>query len=405
MNPMAMGGIDPLAALAALASGQQAQPQPQAQAQEAVVDSPLARALAYAQQQQAQLGPAPQMDTSAASDMQAAERQRELANALMGSEYVPNSGAIGALAQTFSAYKGGKLDRQAGETMADALKRQAEQQNAQAQYAAQVKAFEEGPGKILSMAERAKATGYEPTAAELASGEFRKEATPKGFQASGGFLVNKDTGESRPIEGYMEARERIAAAGRSSGGGGGQGKAPSGYRWTEDGDLVAIKGGPADKPADAPDGAKPLTPDQALKASLFENAARAATDWQALVLDEQGGFNDIEARKPQAQALLRQAISAKLRAESGAAISKEEIANETERYMGSLFSSDATNVQQARALTEDLQTQLGAFGGQGNDAFARGTGGRPAPAAAAPIQAGQNLGNGIKVRSVRPAAQ
>lgn len=169
MNP-AMGGVgvDPLAALAALASGQGA-PQP-----EAAVESPLARALAYAQQQQAQIGPAPQADPSALSDMAQGQRQQDLAAALMGAEYVPNSGALGALAQTFSAYKGNKLDRKAGETIADALKRQAEQQAEQAKYAAQVKAFEEGPGKILTMAERAQAAGYEPTAAELASGEFAK---------------------------------------------------------------------------------------------------------------------------------------------------------------------------------------------------------------------------------------
>lgn len=401
MNPMAMPqGMDPLAALAALASGQQQAPQ--AQAPEAAVDSPLARALAYAQQQQAQLGPAPQMDPSAASDMQAAERQRELANALMSNEYVPNSGALGALAQTFSAYKGGKLDRKAGESMADALKRQTEQQQAAAQYEAQRKAFDEGPGKILSMAERAKATGYEPTAAELASGEFRKETTPKGFQASGGFLVNKDTGETKPIEGYLSARERIAAAGRS-GGGGGQGKAPAGYRWTEDGDLVAIKGGPADKPAEDPKAPKPLTPDQGMKASLLENAARAAAQWQDLVLGENGQFNDIAARTPQAQSLLRQSIGNKLRAESGAAISAQEIENETERYLGGLLSSDATNSRQAQSLTDDLQTQLRAFGPQGEEAYTRATARKPA--AAAPITAGQDLGNGIKVRSVRPAGQ
>lgn len=387
-----------MSALAALASGQQPQ-----QAPEASVDSPLARALAYAQQQQAQMGPAPQLDPSAMSDMAQGQRQQDLAAALMGAEYVPNSGALGALAQTFSAYKGNKLDRQAGETIADALKRQTEQEQAQAAYAAQRKAFDEGPGQILSMAERAKATGYEPTAAELASGEFAKAQTPKGWQASGGFLVNKDTGETQAIPGYMEARTRIAAAGRSGDGGGGQGKAPAGYRWDADGNLQAIPGGPADKPDPAAAGPKPLTPDQALKASLLENSARAATAWQSKVLGPDGQYNDLAARGPEAQALLRQAISAKLRAESGASITPQEIENEMERYGASLFSSDATASQKGRALTEDLQTQLAAFGPQGVEAFGRATGGKPA--AEAPLAAGQDLGNGIKIRAVRPAGQ
>lgn len=174
MMPMATG-LDPVAALAAMASGGQA---PQAQ-----VESPLARALAYAQQQQAQLGSAPQTDPSAMSDMASGQRQQQLAAALMGADYVPNSGAMGALSQIVSAYKGGKLDKKAGETIADALARQAKDQEAQAAYAAQRKAFDEGPGRILSMAERAKAAGYELTAAELASGEFAKpEKAPTSAQ-------------------------------------------------------------------------------------------------------------------------------------------------------------------------------------------------------------------------------
>lgn len=347
----------------------------------AQVDSPLARALAYAQQQKAQLGPAPTMDASAATDMAAGQRQQELAAALMGSDYVQNSGPLGALAQVFSAYKGNKLDKQAGETVADALQRQVAQQDAQAQYADRVKAFDEGPGRIEKMAAQAQALGMELTPEELASGKFREAPAPKGFQATGGFLVNKDTGETRAIEGYQASRQAIAAAGRSTGGGG-EGKPPSGYRWTEDGDLVAIKGGPADKPAEAPGAPKPLTPDQAMKASLLENSARAATNWQALVLGENGEYNDIAARAPEAQALLRQSISAKLRAESGASITAGEIENETERYMGGLLQSDGTARQRATALTEDLQTQLGAFGADGEERFTRATARKPAPAPA-----------------------
>lgn len=399
MNPMAMPqGMDPLAALAALASGQGAQ---QAQAApmgaEAAVDSPLARALAYAQQQQAQMGPAPQADPSAMSDMAAAQRQQELAAALMGSEYVPNSGALGALAQTFSAYKGGKMDRKAGETIADALKRQTEQQQAQAQYAAKVKAFEEGPGKILTMAERAQATGYEPTAAELASGEFRKEATPKGFQASGGFLVNKDTGETQAIPGYMDARTRIAAAGRSGSGAGGQGKAPSGYRWDEEGNLAAIPGGPADKPEPGTKAAT-LPAETRMKLGMLTAAREAAKKYEQAVFPEGGGFNREQLWVGPAGGQIEEAINNVLRVESGAAVPESEVEGGVRRYGATTFNREAT----ARANLQQLYDKI--------DIIERSiTGGEPAaPDAApapAPIQAGQDLGGGIKVRSVRPAGQ
>lgn len=71
----------------------------------------------------------------------------------------------------------------------------------------------------------------------------------------------------------------------------------------------------------------------------------------------------MRARTPQAKALLTQAIRAKLRAESGATITPEEVEGEVDRYMGGLFSSDSTNRQKALALYQDLQRQRQAFTG------------------------------------------
>lgn len=53
----------------------------------------------------------------------AAQKQQALAQALMQAGYVPNSGPMGAIAQAFSAYRGNKLDKRAGETMGQALER------------------------------------------------------------------------------------------------------------------------------------------------------------------------------------------------------------------------------------------------------------------------------------------
>jgi hypothetical protein len=220
MNPLAMfaGQMpqqNPMAALAAM--GPQ---QPQEQ-----VDSPLARALEYAKQQEAQLGAAPVADATIGAQGAAAQRQQDLAAALMNQGYVQDSGALGALAQTLSAFSGARLERKAGESLADAMQRQDAQEAAQAQYATQRKAFDEGPGKIKALAERAQALGVELSPEELLSGEKAKAQQSKGFQASGGFTINRDTGESQAIPGYMDARERIAAAGRSGSGGGGGGGA------------------------------------------------------------------------------------------------------------------------------------------------------------------------------------
>lgn len=57
------------------------------------------------------------------AQLQQAERRQKLADALRSMGYVPNSGALGAVAQIASALKGRKVDRQANETIAEALKR------------------------------------------------------------------------------------------------------------------------------------------------------------------------------------------------------------------------------------------------------------------------------------------
>lgn len=73
-----------------------------------------------------------------------AQRQQQLAQMLIEQGYVKNSGALGAIAQVASAWKGKKLDRKAGESVADALKRKFEEEGriAQAKAEAEAKAAE-----------------------------------------------------------------------------------------------------------------------------------------------------------------------------------------------------------------------------------------------------------------------
>jgi len=166
------------------------------------------------------------------------------------------------------------------------------------------------------------------------------------------------------------------------------------------GDLVEIQPTGVPRPIRATEapGAKAPSAETANRVSLYDNALRAAIEWRSLVVSPDGSFNDIAARMPQAKALLTQALRAKLRAESGASISAEEISGETDRYMGGLFSSDSTAVQKATALVDDLTNQRVALDPSGMI--------RPAIPAALPQQpASQPSSGGIRIISVTPAGQ
>lgn len=52
------------------------------------------------------------------------QRQQELAKALMSQGYIPNSGALGSIAQMFSAFSGSRLNKKAGESISEAAARQ-----------------------------------------------------------------------------------------------------------------------------------------------------------------------------------------------------------------------------------------------------------------------------------------
>lgn len=171
--------------------------------------------------------------------------------------------------------------------------------------------------------------------------------------------------------------------------------APANYRYNASGVLEPIPGGPADPNRPAPP--RPLTAEGAMKVSLLENAARAALQWQSLVTNPDGSYNDIRAQSPQAEALLRQAISAKLRAESGATITPQEIENEVARYHGgllrSMISSDATNTKRANNLIDDLRSQITGQGPQGQEAWNRA------------FSAAQPTAGQIKILSIREKGQ
>ena len=124
-------------------------------------------------------------------------------------------------------------------------------------------------------------------------------------------------------------------------------KAPAGYRWTRDGDLQPIPGGPRDPSAPAPARNIRPTTDQNNAAGFYDRmiAANAVLDDPTAVAAAQDYVGKAKANLPlgignylatpdyqrfdQAQ---RDFVNAVLRKESGAAISEGEFANASKQY-------------------------------------------------------------------------
>ena len=137
---------------------------------------------------------------------------------------------------------------------------------------------------------------------------------------------------------------------------------PSGYRARPDGSLEPIPGGPADKPPTQPK-PKRMGAEAANKVGLYDNAIRSAQEWFNIVAEKDangnytGGYNNAAAMGPAARSAFLNALRAKLRAESGAAISEAEIDGEAERYASRFFGGDHVDLQNATRLLKDLVQQ------------------------------------------------
>lgn len=140
-----------------------------------------------------------------------------------------------------------------------------------------------------------------------------------------------------------------------------------------DGTISVVNKPDAPKPSAAGGGVKALGAEAANKVGLYDNAIRAGRQWFDLVAEKDGkgnytgGYNNIAAMSPAAKSLYEQALRAKLRAESGASISSEEIAGEMERYGAKFLGGDATDLRNAAALLNDLVTQRKSLVGSGAD--------------------------------------
>jgi hypothetical protein len=115
---------------------------------------------------------------------------------------------------------------------------------------------------------------------------------------------------------------------------------------------------------------KPLTAEAAGKVALYENALRDARSLadKLIIKDAKGnvtGYRDVQAVTPANWRLLTNAIRSKLRAESGATITQDEVEGELARYGVSAISSDQTNAEALTRLISDLENQIGQVQGGG----------------------------------------
>ena len=127
--------------------------------------------------------------------------------------------------------------------------------------------------------------------------------------------------------------------------------------------------------APKPGGGKPnqLGAEAANKVGLYDNAIRSAKDWYDIVAEKDskgnytGGYNNTAAMSPRAQSLYKNAIRAKLRAESGASIPEGEEEGEMERYGSRWLGGDATDLGNATNLLKDLVQQRKMIVGSGGE--------------------------------------
>lgn len=132
-------------------------------------------------------------------------------------------------------------------------------------------------------------------------------------------------------------------------------KAPQGYRWAQGGDLEAIPGGPAVK----------STAEAAAKEQLLIGGLQNVKEFKAMLIPDGETVNrellfGLSTRAPftqgrEAYTLIYDAIEAKLRAESGAAVPEPEVQRMAKRFVPSMLDNDQTIKTKLQKMEEFLK--------------------------------------------------
>ncbi len=161
-------------------------------------------------------------------------------------------------------------------------------------------------------------------------------------------------------------------------------KPPQGYRFTKNGELEAIPGGPALK----------LTPEQAGKVALINQGALDVKRFSNSIMDKDGSYNrtklaalftpgSVGARKE--YSTLFNAVNARLRLESGTAVPPAEVKAAIKTFAPGSTDSDET----IRSKIE----RMGEFFQLAQDQIGQGRGDMIAPPAATQYKEGQTATN------------
>lgn len=294
------------------------------------------------------------------ADMERWRQNQALAQSLMQSQYIPNSGRAGAIGNVLQRVMGAIANNQQQGRLSDILEQQFNIQNAAASAKRQqdladeqrklqeeiYKAVQSERGKAQAQKEFAKAEftgggvfdpstgGFTPNAdwmkqqldlkrAEAAITAANREGPADPFAK---YKLAVQQGLLTPDQAKQGIQRELLGAG---------GNVPSGYRATATGDLEAIPGGPADPALAAKP--KPLTEGAANALAKINNAIANAKEYQRRTVGPKGEFNDVASMLNDTPQLMNSAVQDMLYAKSGANAPAAEVAKAQAMYAPSRF--------------------------------------------------------------------
>lgn len=321
------------------------------------------------------------------TDMLAWQQKQALAQQLMQSQYIPNTGGKGVAGNVLERVMGMLANNQNNQKLSDILKQQFAIEN-QASQAKRQQEIEDEYRKMGIAIQQA-------TGIARGEGQVKNELNPIEAVGGGKFILDHRTGELKinpdfnaseidlekakaaiaaanrqgPADPFREIKTAIAqgvitpeegqkrmhdvALGLKEGGG----NVPSGYRATPTGNLEAIPGGPAD-PATQMNKPQPVSAENRTKLGLLDAAQSALDNYKAQGTDKQGVPHPMAntfTPGNTANTSMDEAVANMLRVESGAAISAGEIAAAKDRYTPSALRSDAENKNRLEMLDRKLK--------------------------------------------------
>lgn len=191
--------------------------------------------------------------------------------------------------------------------------------------------------------------------------EYFNQLTPE--QKKSFINLKRDTEEPKSILAQEnirlkneKLRKEIKGVGKPS-----IGKPPAGYRFTESGDLEAIAGGPATK----------QSAESAGKIALIKQGLSDVSDLEKMLKDPDGSFDRSKLLglrtigRPGARdeySKLYNALNARLRLESGAAVPESEVERAFETFAPSFLDSDTTiksKIKRMREFFSSAEKEIG----------------------------------------------